>query len=216
MNLRCNVMLVSALCVSIACGGDDDDASTPGSAGAAGEQAVAGAAGTAGEPGAAGSTSSGGQGPVGCGAGMFECGSGECILGTLFCDGTNDCADGSDENCTPLEPFRVFVESVELDAVRDWDLLGNQPDPYVCVQADGETVCTSICSDAYQCSWGAPLDMVVQPPVTLAVTVYDDDVDAADIAGETSIAVEEYRAGDEQAWTLSFDDVSSLVIGTAP
>jgi len=33
-----------------------------------------------------------------CGEGQLQCGSGECILRTLFCDERADCQDGSDEN----------------------------------------------------------------------------------------------------------------------
>jgi Low-density lipoprotein receptor domain class A len=34
---------------------------------------------------------------AGCPSGQFRCASGECVLETLRCDGTNDCGDKSDE-----------------------------------------------------------------------------------------------------------------------
>ncbi|KAK8406786.1 hypothetical protein O3P69_007382 [Scylla paramamosain] len=46
-----------------------------------------------------------------CPNGQIECGSGECLPRELFCDNTDDCADGSDENiCTPEDdPNRADI-----------------------------------------------------------------------------------------------------------
>ncbi|TPP60631.1 hypothetical protein FGIG_03387 [Fasciola gigantica] len=44
-----------------------------------------------------------------CGPGFRSCESGGCVSSSVFCDGKNDCEDGSDENvakCTPTKPDR--------------------------------------------------------------------------------------------------------------
>lgn len=122
-----------------------------------------------------------------CGAGGETCGT---------CDWGVECTGGM---CTTEiaagQSFYIAVERVvvpEKNGDASWDPLGGLPDPFVCFSDGTTTGCTTTQSDTTTATWsgGYTLTNSSGEPVLfssdallageLAVTVWDDDVDASD------------------------------------
>jgi hypothetical protein len=101
--------------------------------------------------------------------------------------------------------FYVRVQLVtvtERNAGGDnWDVFGGLPDPFVCAGPEGNSGCTSACSDTTACALSST-DGIIRDssnnPIAftgadlargLPLRVYDDDVDAADLVGSGAMPV---------------------------
>src|SRR5690606_10922842 len=109
------------------------------------------------------------------------------------CSAGGQCTDAIDSRAV----FLATIISVELTEERlgnNWDLLGNEPDPLVCVGSGVAQVCTSACSVSLTCDF-ASLGGATSFEITgeelgttgLVFVVEDEDVDTNDQAGTITV-----------------------------